>query len=229
MKCQPARVLATSAISIALLWAAALGHESANAEECPAESFSRATFPGIDTRVTVDSLSFPELHQGESSSIELERGEEYLVAWQSVNADQSPDNDIFVVRETDHDGDASLEDTDCPLPLTLSGDGAFHSSASVAIGLRMQIGEVPPQRFLVSWTSQPLSPLQAPSLRKLDSLNFLLFPEDSPFVHGFSVAGFTDLPIPPAGGNLDVGPSSGLSAISDSVALSDSLCGPGVH
>jgi len=229
MKYQLAHRLLGSAIFIALLIGAARGQETANAEECPVQLFSHNAcqtcttgFFASDRLVTVDDAEFPELHQGERGSIALERNEKYLIGWQSVNADQSLDNEIYVLRDRDHDG-GNEPTTDCPLPLTQSSDGAFHESASVAIGLRTPIGVPPPQRFLVSWTSQPLSPLQAPSLRKLDSLNFLLFPEDFPFVHAFSVAGFTDLPIPPAGGNLDVGPSSGLSAISDSVALSNSL------
>src|SRR5690606_4439014 len=79
-------------------------------------------------------------------------------------------------------------------------------------------------RFMVSWTSQILSPTQAPNLRKLDALNFYLFPENVfPIGHSFSVGGFTDLPILPAGGNLDVGPSSGISSSTDVVAISNGL------
>lgn len=192
------------------------------ADDCPLDVFPRAGLPASDRRITVDSIDFPELAQGESGSISVDFNEEYLVGWQSVNPDLSPDNDIFVSREDDHDGD-DTPNNDCPLPLTLAQDGAFHSHTSVAIGLRLPPGEIPEQHFLVSWTSQFLSPAQAPSLRKLDSSHFLLHPDDTPFIHSFSVAGFTDLPILSAGGNLDVGPSSGVSDTSDVVSLSDSL------
>jgi len=179
---------------------------TAFAEECPREMFARpGGFPATDYRVTVDSIDFPELHQGERSSIAFTSNATYLVAWQSVNADQSLDNDIYVLRERDHSGGDPQNSTDCPLPLTLADDGAFHSGASAAVGLRVPV-DPPNFHFMVGWTSQMISPSQAPSLRKLDALNFLLFPEDlSPGGHPFSVGGFADLPISPAGGNLFAG------------------------
>ena len=125
---------------------------SAVAEECPRESFARpGGFPAADFRVTVDSMDYPELHQGELSSVALTSNATYLVAWQSVNADANPDNDIYVLREQDHDGFSAQAATDCPLPLTMLDDGAFHSGASAAVGLRVPAIN-PNIRFMVSWT-----------------------------------------------------------------------------
>jgi len=202
---------------------------SSIAQDCPTFTTVRATPTFIiDHLVTVDNVAFPLLEQGKSSSVALNvRDDEYLVAWQSVNADESLDNEILVLRRRDHDGAANAHPNDvCPLQLTLVDDDALHSTPSVAIGFRRPFPENSLEHFMVSWVSQGLSPsLQAPSLRKLDALNFefdpFLLPAPQPFRPG--TPGFGDLPILPASGNLDIGPSSGISTISDAVGLSNSL------
>lgn len=107
-----------------------LGGRTAEADDCPYEFYSRATLPARDWRITIDDASFPQLEQGESSSISLEWGEKWLVAWQSVNADLSLDNDIYCMREIDNNAPGTPNFTDCPLPLTLEGDGARHTAPS---------------------------------------------------------------------------------------------------
>lgn len=219
----------TLTLGIALFFAA---YEPLVSQDCPNVSVGRSTPPYaptfiVDHLVTVDSVFFPILEQGRSSSVACNQSDdEYLVAWQSVNADESLDNEILVLRRRDQDGGTNDNQDDvCPLQLTQSFDDALHSTPSVAIGYRLPFpNEL--EHFMVSWVSQELSPtLQAPSLRKLDARHFEFDPDQLPVPEPFRVGtpGFEDLPILPASGNLDVGPSSGISTISDAVGLSNAL------
>ncbi|HWL94234.1 MAG TPA: hypothetical protein VNT79_11940, partial [Phycisphaerae bacterium] len=176
----------------------------------------------------MNDVNFPLLEQGTSSSVACNnREDEYLVVWQSVNADESLDNEILVLRRRDHDNALNDHPDDvCPLLLTQLSDDAFHSTPSVAVGYRLPFPENSLEHFMVGWVSQLLSPsLQAPSQRKLDARHFefdpFLLPISEPFRPGNP--GFQDLPILPASGNLDIGPSCGVSTVSDAVGLSNSL------